>query len=42
VTFEDYLNKNYRYWENYFRTKERSTAPKQIPKKKKKKGTIPI
>jgi hypothetical protein len=42
VSFQDYLTKNQRYWESYFRSKERSSAPRQPPKKKKKKGTIPI
>ena len=41
LTFEDYLYKNFKYWENYFKTKDRNSGPKVIVKKKKKKGTIP-
>lgn len=41
-TFEDYLNKHLKYWENVFRNKEKASAPKVPAKKKKKKGTIPI
>lgn len=42
LTFEEYVAKNGRYWENYFKTKDRSAGPKIPLKKKKKKGTIPI
>jgi len=40
--FDDYLNKNLKHWETFFRHKERSLAPRGPVKKKKKKGTIPI
>ena len=41
LTFEVYLNKHGRFWENYFKAKDRQAAPKMVAKKKKKKGTIP-
>jgi hypothetical protein len=37
LTFEEYLSKNFKYWENYFKTKDRNAGPKIIVKKKKKK-----
>jgi glutamine synthetase adenylyltransferase len=40
--FEEYMAKNGRYWENYFKIKDRTAGPKIALKKKKKKGTIPI
>lgn len=42
VTFQDYLTKNQRYWDNFFKNKERAANPRPIQKKKKKKGTIPV
>lgn len=42
LKFEEYLTKNLKHWENYFRQKERSLAPRLPVKKKKKKGTIPV
>jgi hypothetical protein len=41
LSFEEYLAKNSKYWENYFKTKDRATGPRVIAKKKKKRGTIP-
>jgi hypothetical protein len=42
LKFDEYLTKNLKHWENYFRQKERSLAPRLPMKKKKKKGTIPV
>ena len=42
LSFEEYLVKNLKYWESYFKNKSRSMASRQPIKKKKKKGTIPI
>jgi hypothetical protein len=42
LTFREYLLKNIKHWEFYFRNKEKSNVPKPQIKKKKKKGTIPI
>ena len=36
LTFEEYIVKNARYWENYFKAKDRSAGPKVVLKKKKK------
>lgn len=42
LSFEEYLAKNSKYWESYFKAKDRAMGPKVVGKKKKKKGTIPI
>ena len=42
LTFDQYIEKNAKHWEAYFKNKDRVMGPKAPAKKKKKKGTIPI